>query len=226
MHHYGIRGLALDWFKSYLNERKQCVFLNDISSDYLPITCGVPQGSILGPLLFIIYVNDIINCSDLLYFVIFADDTNIVYSDLNMESLIRRLNLELLKLSNWFRANRLLLNLKKTNLIHFHSRTLSLPQGRDFVQIDNHKIEEVQSIKFLGIIIDEKLSWKNHVLKITSAISKSIGVINKVKYKLPVSALLCLYNALVLSHLNYCCLVWGWAAATTLDPILKLQKRQ
>ena len=113
LQHYGIRGIPLDWFKSYFNERQQFVVYNDISSQKIPINCGVPQGSILGPLLFLLYINDICNASDILHYVLFADDTNLFYSHKNLSFLIDQVNHELLKLSDWFAANRLSINFEK-----------------------------------------------------------------------------------------------------------------
>ena len=113
LEHYGIRGVALQWFESYLTNRKQFVFVNDISSSVKDITYDVPQGSILGPLLFILYINDIVNCSDVLQFILFADDTNIFYSNLDCVILEAVLNIELAKLAEWFRANKLSLNVQK-----------------------------------------------------------------------------------------------------------------
>ena len=116
--HYGIRGLALQWFVDYLSNRKQYVCYNDASSSLKDITCGVPQGSILGPLLFIIYMNDIMHCSSLLHFILFADDTNLFYSCKSLSDLITITNHELIKVSQWFRANKLSLNVKKQILFY------------------------------------------------------------------------------------------------------------
>jgi len=115
LEHYGIRGIALEWFKSYLSNRKQFVEYNNSKSSLKEITCGVPQGSILGPLLFLLYVNDISNVSKLLHFILFADDTNIFLSDHNLDSLISIANNELCKLTKWFLANRLTVNVTKSN---------------------------------------------------------------------------------------------------------------
>ena len=110
LEHYGIRGAALQWFQSYLSNRRQYVFVNEISSSLKFVTCGVPQGSILGPLLFILYINDIVCCSDVLKFLLFADDTNIFYSHLDSGKLEEIVNGELVKLTQWFIANKLSLN--------------------------------------------------------------------------------------------------------------------
>ena len=112
LHHYGIRGVALRWFESYLNHRQQYVYLNHFSSEYNNVSCGVPQGSILGPLLFLLYVNDITNCSQLLHFILLADDTTLFYSNHSLTSLVTIVNVELQKFSTWFKANKLSLNLK------------------------------------------------------------------------------------------------------------------
>ena len=118
LYHYGIRGLALDWVKSYFNERSQFVEYNGLRSSPHKIRCGVPQGSILGPLFFILYINDLNNASNL-ESILFADDTNLFISLKDPDFLISTLNCELIKLSKWFRANRLSLNLTKTNFMEF-----------------------------------------------------------------------------------------------------------
>ena len=115
LEHYGFRGIVLEWFKNYLSNRKQYVSYNSCDSELKDIVCVVPHGSILSPLLFILYVNDITNTSDVLEFILFADDTTILYSHPNIENQINRINEELKEVSNWFKANKLSVNASKTN---------------------------------------------------------------------------------------------------------------
>jgi len=117
LEHYGVRGVASELLQNYLKNRYQYVSLNGTSSTMREILCGVPQGSILGPLLFLVYINDIINCSNILQFILFADDTNLFHSDPNIWDLMKSLNEELELLSSWFKSNKLSLNVKKTNYI-------------------------------------------------------------------------------------------------------------
>ena len=121
MDHYSIRGIVLDWFSSYLSERKQYVSVNGHISDYLDITCGVPQGSVLGPLLFLIYINDLPNVSKFLSFYHFADDTNIYFEATDLVSLQKIMNRELKYVKKWLHADKLALNLEKNNFVLFHS---------------------------------------------------------------------------------------------------------
>jgi hypothetical protein len=225
LEHYGIRGIAPKWFHDYLSRRKQYVVFNNATSNLMNINCGVPQGSILGPLLFILYVNDISRCSDVLFFILFADDTNIFFSCNNKCDLIKIVNEELLKLSNWFRANTLSLNVRKTNYILFGNKSKLCYDHNFHITIEGHLLERVTFTKFLGVYIDEDLNWKHHITHIALKISQNIGVLNRVKSVLPSSVLLSLYYTMVQPYLMYCNIIWGGANLSNLKILVNLQKR-
>ena len=223
--HYGIRGIVLDLFRSYLQNRYQYVSYNGSTSTQKKIVCGVPQGSILGPILFLIYINDIVNCSDILKFILFADDTNLYHSDSNFSRLISTLNFELHKLSDWLQCNKLSLNVKKCHYILFGHKKIPLRDCRLLVVIDGHVLEKVERTKFLGIIIDAKLTWSDHVNYISLKILKGIGIMCKLRSILPSSVLLTLYYTLIYPYLTYCIVIWGCANMSTLHKLVILQKR-
>ena len=220
--HYGIRGKALEWFRNYLNNRKQYVSLNQQNSSLKEIEYGVLQGSLLGPLLFIVYINDFSRSSDVLSFILFADDSNVFFSHNNPNTLVHTVNSELQKVTQWIRANKLSLNLQKTKYMLFSNTIEALPIDIIF---DDTPLEKVSHIKFLGIIVDSKLSWKLHIDNICKTISRNIGIINRLKFHIPVSSLLMLYFSLILPYLNYGILAWGNTYQTFLDRLLLLQKR-
>ena len=156
--HYGIRGIALDLIKDYLTNRKQCLFWdNNCSSSLMDITTGVPQGSVLGPLFFVIYVNDIINCTgNSVKVIMFADDTNIFISSLSLDDLYEQANEILLKLRRYIDTNYLHINLKKSKYMCFRSKRAKLSTHSLFY--DNFQLEQVQTIKFLGVFISDTLT--------------------------------------------------------------------
>lgn len=217
-----MRGVALRWMESYLLERKQFVRMGDYSSTCLEISCGVPQGSILGAILFNLYINDLFKTSDILKMVLFADDTNLFYSNESYGDLIRTINVELSKIKAWMDNNKLSLNLNKTKAMFFGNYKVN---SNLMLNIDNVEIEKVSEYKFLGVTADDKISWKPHIKQVKSKVSKSIAVINKVKRFLPYDALRTLYCSLILPYFTYCVEIWGNSYKSYIHPLIILQKR-
>lgn len=223
LEYYGIRGIAHKWFSSYLSNRSQFVSLGQIESGPQQILCGVPQGSVLGPLLFLLYVNDLHKCSNLLDFHLFADDTNIFLQDQNLKSLELKLNEELDKVNQWLQSNRLSLNIDKTNFVIFHP-----PQRKTqpvSLKISDRPVEQMTYVKYLGLIIDCHLNWKKHAHEVSKKISRGIGILSKLRHFVTNDILTQLYYSLVYPFLTYGLIVWGNTYTTTLKPIVILQKK-
>ena len=224
--YYGIKSTYINWFKSYLTNRKQYITCKDLNSKTQYITCGVPQGSILGPLLFLLYVNDLKNVSQILKPIMFADDTNFFYTHKNIKNLFETVNKELKSVQTWFNANKLSLNISKTKYSFFHSKAYSnlIPLQLPALKINNMIIKRETTMKFLGILLDENLSWKQHINYIEKKISKNNGILYKSRYFLNEKCSKMLYFAFIHSYLNYGNITWGSTTKTNLTLLLRRQK--
>jgi len=223
LNYYGIRGLALKWFKSYLCSRKQFVSIEDSQSTVQEIKHGVPQGSILGPLLFIIYINDMPKISTHLKFVLYADDANILITGQNVEEVVQKVNKLSPLLLNWVDNNGLALNLKKTCYMLFTSTRNRSPNID--IQLAGTNIERKTDARFLGVIVDDKLTWSSHIAAIKTKMMRYVGIMYKIKRHLPIKVMLQIFQSFVQSHLNYCSLIWGFAAKSHIDSLFCKQKQ-
>ena len=223
--HYGIRGNPLKLISSYLENRQQFVEFRNTKSNIMQISTGVPQGSILGPLLFLIYINDFPSASSYFNFIMYADDTTL-YSNIdspNQNDMIRltetKINAELAKIDEWLKINKLSLNLKKSKYMVF--KKTSITNINLTLTIDKVVIDRVDYFNFLGLTIDSQMTWKKHTENISNKCLRVIGTLNRIKHILPTQTRVLLYNSLILPHINYCIMAWGYQS----DRIFKLQKR-
>lgn len=221
---YGVRGNALKWFTSYLTNRTQSVKYHNSISNKLPVRMGVPQGSILGPLLFILYINDMPSVLQNARPIIFADDTTLFVSNRDVDLALHLLQEDVDKLVLWFIANKLSLNLSKTNYMLFTTNTTVRCRTLSF-EINGIAIERVQNCKFLGVFFDERLSWSYHVDHLCKKMRKNIGILKKVSSILEVPTMKTLYYTMVYPYLTYCNLVWGTTSASHITRVSRLQKR-
>ena len=223
LEHYGIRGIALQWFTSYLYNRKQYVSYNGAKSKAELVKCGVPQGSILGPLLFLVYINDLCHVTGESFPILFADDSNLFYTSNNADELANLINKELQNVIEWLEVNRLSLNVKKTHYIIFTGRNRSVPDIEIFIK--NNRVERVNTTKFLGVQIDHKLSWKCHIDYMNTKLSKCAGILCKARKILSKDTMLNLYYTFAYPYFTYCIHVWGKTYDSYLDKLVKTQKK-
>jgi hypothetical protein len=225
---YGIRGKALDLIKSYLKMRKMYVSVNNCTSDLQDMNeYGVPQGSVLGPLIFILYINDMQYALKKCHNILFADDTTIFIHGKDIKQLYQIMNSELKELNEWFKLNSLSLNVNKSCHMLFTRNTKnSTHQNQNLsLVIGSANIKKVSQTTFLGIVLDEKLSWECHIKTLAVKLSKGLYALQRSKHFLPKHVLKIIYFTMCHSHLEYGNVLWGDAAYKHLKKINTIQKR-
>ena len=221
--HYGIRGSCNNWFKSYLSDRHQFVSIQNSESNLKTIKHGVPQGSVLGPLLFLIYINDLhmaIKFSETFHF---ADDTHLLHFAKTIGSLCSKINADLRTLTAWLNANKISLNASKTEFVIFRSKSKPLTSS-PFLKLVGKKIFPSSSVKYLGVRLDEHLNWKPHISDIATKLQRANGMLSKLRHYLPLKLLVNIYHSLFASHMRYNCQIWGLRDNLNSHRILTLQK--
>lgn len=222
LHSYGITDTFLAIIDSYLSNRYQCVEHTKVKSSLRQINIGVPQGSILGPLLFILYINDFPKISTKFTSLLYADDTALIFEADSTSELQSDLDTELPKVYEWLQANKLSLNTNKTFYQVYNKSKVNVDIN---VILNGINIKHTETVRYLGVYIDEELKWQSHIMHISNIISRNIGIISRSRYFLGQKHRFLLYNSLVLPYLNYCCLVWGNATQSLLNKLLILQKK-
>jgi hypothetical protein len=241
----GIRGTALDWFRSYLSERKQVVDINGKFSKLRDIKISILQGSILGPILFLCYINDLQYATEL-FTLMFADDTFCLNADEDIKTLIQNVNVQINRMAVWFRANKLAVNINKTKYVIFTMKGKKIDENTppllynenepnepvDASLItpleryhDNHPLKEGRAYKLLGIYLDEHLSLNFHTEHLVSKLTRSLYCIKQAKHIIPAAGMRALYFALIHSHLVYCSSLLSMLSAKNVNKIKKIQKK-
>ena len=223
LNHYGIRGVSNDWFKSYLSNRNQYVSINGYESGLAAINCGVPQGSVLGPLLFLLYINDLNQAIKFCKVHHFADDTNLLCLSNSIKKLSKLVNADLKHLLNWLNANKISLNVKKTEMIIFKSKQKKL-EGDLKIKLCGKRLYPTESVKYLGVKIDANLTWQHHVNDLSTKLNRANALLFKMRKYVSLKILRSIYFAIFDSYLSYCCLVWA-QNFSTIQRILILQKK-
>jgi hypothetical protein len=234
LEHYGVRKNELKWFENYLTNRQQYVHLScvgnqsNINSDKLPCKCGVPQGSCLGPLLFLFFINDLPNATQF-FTLLFADDCTFQLNGSQSYDLIKRANTQLQYAQEWFNVNKLTLNVSKTKFILFKDKTShvhlnDLVIGDNIISRVGHNCKE-KYVRFLGIMIDENLSFDGHIDKLQSKLKSSIYALSTCGRAVPVSVKKLIYRCLFESHLRFGAIIYGAARPALLEPLAVLQRK-
>ena len=209
-----------------MSDRKQFIKFNNKNTNLEIIRCGIPQGSLLGPLLFLIFVNDLKKSTKFLDPIMFADATDLFYSNKDINTLFKIANEELNEINEWFRANKLSINAGKTKYIFFHKQQdgKKVPQKLPMLVLNNTTLERVNSIKFLGVVLDENINWNRHIELVENKISKNIDKLYRASVYLDKESLKSIYFAFIHSYISYCNIAWAGTSKTKLNRIFTNQK--
>ena len=219
--HYGFRGIINDWFRSYLTGRQQKVVINGFESKNKIMNHGVPQGSVLGPILFLIYINDLHRCIKYSSTYHFADDTNLLHISNDYKSLQSKVNYDLFSLHKWLTANKISLNDGKTELIYFRKRG---PPPNLRIKLHGKVLIPTKTVKYLGVYLDEFLSGEAHCQELVKKLNRGNGMLAKARHYVPQFHLINIYHAIFASHLTYGAQVWTPKLISVTEKVTRLQK--
>ena len=222
---YPFSSNSLNWIKSYLTDRKQCVFGNKLKSSFQDVRAGVPQGSVLGPILFLLFVNDLPLFIDETYLELYADDTTVHYACKNKIVLRNKLQKGSNGFLNWCLSNNMHVHLQKTSIMWIGTwLNLSHMESLD-IYLENEIIKQVDTQKLLGIIIDKSLNWDEQISAVCLNITRRISLLKQLSKYVNIDSLKLYYNSYILPILDYGCIIWSWTTIKNIGRILKLQKR-
>ena len=213
MNHYGIRAVSNDWFKSYLPYRNLYISINGFDSGLTTINCGAPQGSVVGPLLFLLYINDLNQARKFCKVYHFTDDTNLLCLSNSITKLNKLVNTDLKHLANWLNANKISLNIKKTEMVIFKSNSKKL-EGDLKKKICGKRLHPTENVKYLRVKIDTTLSWQYHVNDLSIKLNRANALLFKMRKYVSLKILRSIYFAIFDSCLSYCCLFWAQTRST------------
>ena len=218
-----IRGQTLELFKNYLSNRNQMTTVNDIISDAKPMTVGVPQGSILGPVLFTLYINDIAQILNHSKICLFADDTVIYYAHKNIEVAAEAIQQDLHEIDRWMDSNKLTINIRKTQymIISGHHKKF---ESID-IRIKDSPLIRTKSYKYLGVKIDQNLNYSQHINNLAGTVKNKIRSITRISHFLPKGIVMTLYKSLITPHFDYASTIWGSASTSLLNDLQEIQSK-
>jgi hypothetical protein len=222
---YGVRGNALKLLESYINDRYQFVSYDNVESHSMSLSVGVPQGSILGPLLYLIYTNDFYRCLKTAHSIQYADDTTLLIKGNSIEDLNLSTNQELNNINDWFKSNKLSLNANKTYAVLFRTPQSKVSESDVRLSINGNPVTITGHTKFLGVYIDQYLTYEQHINYISGKISKTVGVMNRIKNIIDKKSLKLIYYSLIFPYLTYCNIEWCLNYKNRLNRLTVLQKK-
>ena len=225
LHNYGVRGVANRLIKSYLTNRYQYVTINNVQSSKKAINCGVPQGSVLGPLLFLIYINDLARSSPIGKIRIFADDTSGFVDSPNIDEVISNSEILMNNLNNWFKANKLTLSANKSCFILFRPKQTKLNQIPSIINFGENHIKRANSVKYLGITLEEHLNWREHIENVCNSLKKCFNIFYGIRDYLNTDQSRAIYYSLVYSKITYALAVYGLTSKENLLSIQRIQNK-
>ena len=224
LEHYGVRGVSNNWFKSYLSNRKQFVTISQVNSDFQHMELGVPQGSVLGPLLFLLYINDLHSTIKFCSTRHFADDTNLLIKNKSLKQLKKHLNFDLRQLVSWLKSNKISLNTSKTETLIFRHPNKVINYDLK-VKMQGKRLYPSKYVKYLGILIDPHLNWSHHTDLLAPKLSRAIGMLSKIRHFVPIDILRNIYFGIFSSILMYGAQIWGQCHNNHVKRVIKLQEK-